>query len=120
MRSFLARMRAAISVLMSHNSLRSWAGTKKLLSCVVPAIDAASFLLADSRMHTVNTLYRVSAVAGTQTEPGFINLGEGRGISRHHATIEWVADAKQFKITCHSKNGIVVGNNWHAVDGEGE
>jgi FHA domain len=71
-------------------------------------------------MHTVNTLYRVSAVAGTQTEPGFINLGEGRGISRHHATIEWVADAKQFKITCHSKNGIVVGNNWHAVDGEGE
>mmetsp|Transcript_2550 Transcript_2550/g.3771 ORF Transcript_2550/g.3771 Transcript_2550/m.3771 type:complete len:368 (+) Transcript_2550:84-1187(+) len=52
-------------------------------------------------------------------EPGFINLGpEAKGVSRHHATIDWVPDLKRYKIQCFGKNGMIVGGKSRNIAGE--
>jgi FHA domain len=43
-----------------------------------------------------------------------------QGVSRHHATIEWLPDTKSYCIKCHGKNGMVVGGKWYAAEGAGQ
>lgn len=50
-------------------------------------------------------------------EEGFIDLGQSKALSRHHATIDWDDEHKGYRITCHGRNGMVVGGKWHAKDG---
>jgi hypothetical protein len=55
-----------------------------------------------------------------QIPDDFVHLGNDKSISRHHATIDWLADAGGYMITCHSKNGIVVDKMWKSKDGQSE
>ncbi|CAM9174973.1 unnamed protein product [Chrysoparadoxa australica] len=48
---------------------------------------------------------------GTTSEEG-IDLGPCKALSRHHATIDWDANQKAFKITAFGKNEILVGREW--------
>ncbi|CAM9111544.1 unnamed protein product [Phaeothamnion confervicola] len=49
--------------------------------------------------------------------PHFIDLGDHKALSRHHATIDWNPTQKHYTITCKGKNGMVVGGKYRGKDG---